>query len=338
MVTASAISASWTELNNVHEASQMRTLRYSRMDESRSEVGVRSPRGAHSGAASASNVGERGEPAHRDPGGEPAPGRIQRGCARGPDRSRTRSRPARGQPDRGEVDRAVPHACEFGGEDVEIERPVPEQPVRGADGGAVVEVVRPALGSLAQAVHRLVLVHPCLLGPLGAGMMRPPRDAAGQQSQPDRRHPAHRRGRPPDRRPARRAAADDVLAAVGNALPGAARAHDVLGRHGHRGFAVLLPAVDDDLLVVADRLAGQVRTLRVEVRTARGQVVVQDVTVSIGPARSADDGLTVDELLEAAGRALDTAKAGDRIVPRTVPAAAGTDRREYRRARTRRPG
>ena len=95
-------------------------------------------------------------------------------------------------------------------------------------------------------------------------------------------------------------AGDRVLSHFANTLSAALRPTDLLARLGGEEFAILLPATTlVDAVAMAERLRILVAEMRVT--TANGDVTV---TVSLGCATAAVD----DDLLEAADRALYTAK------------------------------
>jgi diguanylate cyclase (GGDEF)-like protein len=107
---------------------------------------------------------------------------------------------------------------------------------------------------------------------------------------------------------------DELLAALGAAIPGALRASDVAGRFGGEEFLALLPGTDrDGALLVAHKI-----------RETIAAVVIGDgacsVTASFGVAVMPDDAEEGGELLRLADRALYRAKAEGRDRVETVPA------------------
>lgn len=77
------------------------------------------------------------------------------------------------------------------------------------------------------------------------------------------------------------------------------RAFDLLGRHGHNGFMVILPQTDwDGAVVVAKRIRESVK------RQELAEAEVGAVTVNIGVATFPSRGADTDEVIAAAERAL----------------------------------
>jgi diguanylate cyclase (GGDEF)-like protein len=107
-------------------------------------------------------------------------------------------------------------------------------------------------------------------------------------------------------------AGDDALAAVAAAVAAACRDADVPVRYGGEELAVLLPDTQlEDAMVVAERMRAAV---------AGAPMAHRAVTVSIGVACTAG-GMSAELLVEAADRALYSAKEGGR--DRVVAAAPG---------------
>ncbi len=102
---------------------------------------------------------------------------------------------------------------------------------------------------------------------------------------------------------------DRVLVEVANALSGALREGDLLGRFGGDEFAVLLPHADQaEARRAAERLRQRVLALPVSI----GDAAAFDVSISIGAAVTSPSGLAVADLLAAADAALYQAKAEGR--------------------------
>jgi diguanylate cyclase (GGDEF)-like protein len=106
---------------------------------------------------------------------------------------------------------------------------------------------------------------------------------------------------------------DQVLVAVAEAIEGAVRDDDLVGRFGGEEFVVLLPAPDGDpgrsgAEVAANRIRRRVEALTISVPTAEGDVSVGELSVSIGGATSPADGTELAELLKVADEAMYAAK------------------------------
>jgi diguanylate cyclase (GGDEF)-like protein len=135
-------------------------------------------------------------------------------------------------------------------------------------------------------------------------------------------------------------AGDVVLAAVADAIQGAVRARDVVGRFGGEEFVVLLARADAggaaDVEQIAQRIRRAVAALRVPIDTPAGRRVVAGLRVSVGagvqragghPAARGELG----ELVKVADAAVYAAKRGGRdqvrvsaLTPReSRPTAAG---------------
>lgn len=110
---------------------------------------------------------------------------------------------------------------------------------------------------------------------------------------------------------------DQVLAAVAEAIRDVVRDEDLVGRFGGEEFVILLPAVGGDqdcsgAEMVANRIRRRVETMRIDLRTTFGDVVVEDLSVSIGGATSPVDGTALADLLDVADRAMYAAKEAGR--------------------------
>ncbi|GAB3468826.1 GGDEF domain-containing protein [Actinophytocola sediminis] len=97
-------------------------------------------------------------------------------------------------------------------------------------------------------------------------------------------------------------AGDDVLAAVGECLRSQLRQGDLGGRFGGEEFTVLLPDANViDTLAVAERIRAAIAALRVSTVDKNGaQVVVSEVTASIGAAAYPHHGATIQDCLRVA--------------------------------------
>jgi diguanylate cyclase (GGDEF)-like protein len=110
---------------------------------------------------------------------------------------------------------------------------------------------------------------------------------------------------------------DRVLVAVADALRAEVRDHDSIGRFGGEEFVVLLDelgaAGPAELTAVGERIRQRIESLRVEVGIAGGgDVVVTDLTVSIGGAASLDEHGDLQDLLQIADTALYSVKRSGR--------------------------
>jgi diguanylate cyclase (GGDEF)-like protein len=133
---------------------------------------------------------------------------------------------------------------------------------------------------------------------------------------------------------------DEALRAIATILRGAIRSKDVIGRFGGEEFVIALPDTDlEDAANTADRLRSAVAASPLAAMCAG---VLDDpdldpdtfqLTVSIGVAGYPRDGITLDELLVRADRAMYAAKAAGRdrvhqaadlIPPRLEPVAYET--------------
>ena len=112
---------------------------------------------------------------------------------------------------------------------------------------------------------------------------------------------------------------DEALRAVATILRSAIRTKDVIGRFGGEEFVIALPDTDAaDATVTADRLRNAVAASPLAAMCAG---VLDDpdldpdtfqLTVSVGVAVYPADGVTVDDLLQRADRAMYAAKAAGR--------------------------
>ena len=116
-------------------------------------------------------------------------------------------------------------------------------------------------------------------------------------------------------------AGDVVLAAVADAIQGAVRAHDVVGRFGGEEFVVLLARADSggvaDVEQIAQRIRRAVAALRVSIDTPAGRRVVAGLRVSIGAGVQRTGGHPaargeLSELVKVADAAVYAAKRGGR--------------------------
>ncbi len=110
---------------------------------------------------------------------------------------------------------------------------------------------------------------------------------------------------------------DQVLVAVAEAIRDVVRDDDLVGRFGGEEFVVLLPAPDGDpgrvgAEAVANRIRRRIEELRIDVKASFGDVVVTDLSVSIGGATSPADGTQLADLLKVADAAMYAAKEAGR--------------------------
>ncbi|MBC8511437.1 MAG: diguanylate cyclase, partial [Dehalococcoidia bacterium] len=116
-------------------------------------------------------------------------------------------------------------------------------------------------------------------------------------------------------------AGDRMLAQIGLSIERSVRSVDMAFRYGGDEFAILLPqSTPDDAFVVAERVRGRIASHMGSKQTG--------ITVSLGLASWPGDGLTPDEILNAADNALYYAKrtGGNRIcvVSKMLPSPAET--------------
>ena len=115
---------------------------------------------------------------------------------------------------------------------------------------------------------------------------------------------------------------DDVLAAVAAELRSAVREQDVVGRFGGEEFVVLLPdlppgtAGHTEMRAVAERLRQRVASLAVAVDTPDGVLTIGGLSVSVGGAAVPIDGITLEQVLNAADASLYVAKRDGRNLVR----------------------
>ena len=110
---------------------------------------------------------------------------------------------------------------------------------------------------------------------------------------------------------------DQVLAAVAEAIRDVVRDDDLVGRFGGEEFVVLLAALDGDpgrvgAEAVANRIRRRIEELRIEVATSSGDLVVGELSVSIGGATSPADGTQLADLISVADVAMYAAKEAGR--------------------------
>jgi len=116
-------------------------------------------------------------------------------------------------------------------------------------------------------------------------------------------------------------AGDKILAQIGQLVERSVRTTDIAFRYGGDEFAILLPqTVTDDAFIVAERVRGKIAS------EMRGKQI--RITASLGLASWPGDGVTPDEILTAADRALYYAKqtGGDRtyVASKMLPSLAET--------------
>jgi diguanylate cyclase (GGDEF)-like protein len=117
------------------------------------------------------------------------------------------------------------------------------------------------------------------------------------------------------------AAGDAVLIALADRLRESVRTLDFVARIGGDEFVILLPAISPaEATVIASRIIA-----RVEAPFDVGLQAPVYVGISIGSATTPQDGITADELLRAADRAMYEAKRCGRFVPYRTLEAEGTD-------------
>lgn len=108
-------------------------------------------------------------------------------------------------------------------------------------------------------------------------------------------------------------AGDAVLRAVAATITGAVRDYDSVGRFGGEEFVVLLPDIGEaDVVGVAERIREAIAELRVTVPDGETTKVIAGLSASIGVATYPDAGAAVERLLQAADKALYSAKRAGR--------------------------
>lgn len=108
-------------------------------------------------------------------------------------------------------------------------------------------------------------------------------------------------------------AGDTVLRAVGDLLRGQSRGEDIVCRYGGEEFGLVLPGAS---LETSRRRAENIRFAIKELQVQHGDVLVGQITCSIGVAAFPEHGASLGETIEAADRALYRAKheGRDRVV------------------------
>jgi diguanylate cyclase (GGDEF)-like protein len=108
-------------------------------------------------------------------------------------------------------------------------------------------------------------------------------------------------------------AGDAVLRAVADAIRGAVRSYDSVGRFGGEEFVVLLPEMPDNAAcAIAERIRRAITCLDVSVDLDGHAVEVGGLSASIGVAAYPDAGTAIDRILHAADTAMYRAKANGR--------------------------
>ncbi|MFD9891145.1 diguanylate cyclase [Amycolatopsis sp. NPDC059027] len=106
---------------------------------------------------------------------------------------------------------------------------------------------------------------------------------------------------------------DAVLRAVAGTIKGAVRDYDSVGRFGGEEFVVLLPDIrETDVRTVAERVREAVAGLSVEIADGSRAKVIDGLSASIGVATYPAAGAALDRLLQAADKALYSAKRSGR--------------------------
>lgn len=132
------------------------------------------------------------------------------------------------------------------------------------------------------------------------------------------------------------AGGDAVLALIGPAVQEAADRHGSVGANGGGAFSMLVDDPERMAEAAAD-LSAAIGALHLRIPTPDGGTVeVAGLTASVGGARFPDDGIALEELLDAAGRALRTAKRrGPQSTALRAAPDPGYDLERFRTARTR---
>lgn len=116
------------------------------------------------------------------------------------------------------------------------------------------------------------------------------------------------------------AAGDEALRQVASLLRGQTRAFDSIARTGGEEFVIVMPGASaQDAMSAAERLRKAAQTITIEASQA-ARNGLRDLTISIGVAHSATGGITPDQLLELADRALYRAKRSGRNRVEIAPA------------------
>jgi diguanylate cyclase (GGDEF)-like protein len=130
------------------------------------------------------------------------------------------------------------------------------------------------------------------------------------------------------------AVGDTVLRAVAQAIVGALRSTDLLGRWGGEEFALVLPVTArSEALAVMERVTAAVRSLRID--AADGTTLM--CTASIGVAPREHDGERLEDLVARADAAMYDAKSSGRNRVHVAPLTVLTEPSGHRRALGRLP-
>jgi diguanylate cyclase (GGDEF)-like protein len=115
-------------------------------------------------------------------------------------------------------------------------------------------------------------------------------------------------------------AGDDVLREVSHTFKAEVRASDSVGRFGGEEFVVLLPDITvGQMMWIAERIRRRVENLRVMTRNSGDPHTIDGLSVSIGAAAFPTRGQDLDQLLEAADKALYRAKSNGRNQVQLAP-------------------
>jgi diguanylate cyclase (GGDEF)-like protein len=114
-------------------------------------------------------------------------------------------------------------------------------------------------------------------------------------------------------------AGDAVLRAVAQTIAAQVRSSDIVGRFGGEEFVVLAPVPSSaELLATAERIRSATAELSVPLATGE---TISGISVSIGVASAAAEGIGTEDLLRAADKAMYLAKRQGRNLVRAVEAA-----------------
>jgi diguanylate cyclase (GGDEF)-like protein len=115
-------------------------------------------------------------------------------------------------------------------------------------------------------------------------------------------------------------AGDEVLLQFAATLRTEVRTSDYVGRFGGEEFVVLLPDISvEQMVVIAERIRRRMESLTVIATNGSSPQIIDDLSVSIGAAAFPLHGMDLDQLMDAADKALYKAKDNGRNQTQVAP-------------------